>query len=83
MPTTLTCPHCGWTGDSPAGQGRAFRYLEEVTSLRWVVDLEAGGLLRVEASEHAEEGGLSPRLLCGECLGEFPLPAGIEVEFVA
>jgi hypothetical protein len=42
------------------------------------------GALRVDASDRIanEEGGRSPRLKCGECLAEFPLPGGIEVEFV-
>jgi hypothetical protein len=44
----------------------------------------ASGALRVDASDRIldEEGGRSPRLQCGECLAEFPLPSGAEVEVV-
>ncbi len=83
MARRLSCPHCGWTGRSPGAHGRTFRYLEDVTSMRWVEGIDAAGVLRVDASEHisTEEDGRSPRLLCGECLGEFPLPRGVEVVF--
>lgn len=83
MANGLRCPHCGWTGRSPGAHGRAFRYLEDVTSLRWVEGM-ADGVLRVDASElmSIEEGGRSPRLLCGECLGKFPLSSGAKVRFV-
>ncbi len=85
MARKLSCPHCGWTGRSPGAHGRAFRYLEDVTSLRWVKGMDPTGVLRVDASEQmpSEDGGRSPRLLCGECLREFRLPRGIEVEFVS
>ncbi len=84
MTVQLACPHCGWTGQSPGAHGRAFRYVEDVTSLRWVEGLDATGVLRVDASELSaiEEGGRSPRLLCGECLGEFPVPSEIGIQFV-
>jgi len=52
--------------------------------MHWVMGVGASGELRVDASDRiaAEEGGRSPRLQCGECLTEFPLPRGIEIEFV-
>jgi hypothetical protein len=80
----ITCPSCGRQGQSPDLPARAFRYLEDVTSLRWVEGVDASGALRVEAGEQidVEEGGRSPRLQCAECLVEFPLPRGTEVKFV-
>jgi hypothetical protein len=52
--------------------------------MRWVIGASASGTLRVEASDRIldEEGGRAPRLQCGDCLAEFPLPSGAEVEFV-
>ncbi len=62
MARRLSCPHCGWTGRSPGTHGRAFRYLEDVTSLRWVEGLDAAGVLRVDAAEQisTEDDGRSP-----------------------
>ncbi len=83
-PAPITCPACGWAARSPGAHAHAFRYIEEVTSMRWVTGVAASGALRVDASDHIvdEEGGRSPRLQCGECLAEFLLPSGTEVEFV-
>lgn len=80
----ITCPSCGWKGRSPGAHARAFLYVEEVTSVRWVDGVDGSGALRVEASEHiaVEEGGRSPRLQCRRCLAEFPLPGGTKVVFV-
>jgi len=80
----ITCPACGWAARSPGAHAHAFRYIEEVTSMRWVTGVGASGALRVDAADHIvdEEGGRLPRLQCGECLAEFPLPSGAEVVFV-
>ncbi len=51
--------------------------------MRWVLGVGPSGVVRVDASDGiAAEGGRSPRLHCGECLNEFALPSGTEVEFV-
>ncbi len=83
-PAPLTCPACGWTARTLGVHGHAFRYIEEVTSMRWVLGVGPSGAVRVDASDRiaVEEGGRSPRLQCGECLAEFPLPSDAEVEFV-
>lgn len=80
----ITCPACGWAARSPGAHARAFRYIEEVTSARWVMGVGVSGKLRVDASDRIldEEGGRSPRLQCGECLSEFPLPSSATLEFV-
>jgi hypothetical protein len=80
----ITCPACGWAARSPGAHAHAFRYIEEVTSIRWVMGVDASGTLRIDASDRIadEEGGRSPRLQCGECFAEFPLPTGTKVEFV-
>lgn len=81
---TITCPACGWAARSPGAHGHAFRYIEEVTSMRWVRGVAADGALRVDASDRIldEEGARAPRLQCGACLAEFPLQSGTDVEFV-
>ncbi len=81
----LSCPSCGWTGDSAGIHADRFRYLEEVTSIRWVEGVDASGTLRVDAQEHIgiEDPGRRPRLQCGECLAEFPLPQGLTPDFVS
>jgi hypothetical protein len=80
----IACPSCGWNGRSPGAHARAFRYLEDVTSMRWGEGADASGAPRVDASDQIddEERGRSPRLLCGECLAEFPLPRGTRIVFV-
>ncbi len=82
---TLTCPYCGWTGRTLGAHAAGFRYLEEVTSIRSVEGFGASGVLRVDARERIgiEDPGRRPRLLCGDCLAEFPLPRGTVLDFVS
>lgn len=81
--TILACPDCGWSGHDSTNGARAFRFVSEVTSLRWVIGIDSDGVLRVEAEEliAAEEGHRLARLQCGRCLTEFDLPKGLAVEF--
>lgn len=83
-PAQIVCPTCGWEARSPGAHAHAFRYIEDVTSVRWVMGVAASGALLIAASDRIldEEGGRSPRLQCGECLAEFSLPGGMDVEFV-
>ncbi len=79
----LVCPHCGWDGTEPGDHWHCFRYLEEVTNEREVCGYNAQGTLLIAGQDHIaiEDGGTNHRLLCGNCLEEFPLPEG-EVDFV-
>lgn len=81
--TGLECPTCGHGGRTNAPLSRAFRYVADVTSLRWIVGVDTDGALRVDAEEHIanEEGGRAQRLQCSRCLAEFPLPRGMRVTF--
>ena len=81
--TILACPDCGWTGRDSTNGDRAFRFVSDVTSLRWVIGIDPKGVLRVEAEEliAAEEGHRTARLQCGRCWMEFDLPQGLAVEF--
>lgn len=79
----LTCPSCGWDGVADGKHWPSFRYLEEVTNEREVEGFDEHGVLRVSGEDHIglEDGGENHRLLCGNCLTEFAVPDGIEVEF--
>lgn len=81
--TILACPTCSWTGRDSTSGNRAFRFVSDVTSLRWVIGIDSSGGLRVEAEEviAIEEGHRRAHLQCGRCLTEFDLPQGVGVEF--
>jgi hypothetical protein len=81
--TVLECPECGLGGRTPDAPSRAFRYVAEVTSLRWIAGFGQGGELRVEAQEQIayDEGLHAQRIQCGRCFAEFALPSGTKVEF--
>ena len=78
----LVCPNCGWDTSKPGAHWHCLRYLEEVTHEREVHGFDEHGVLIVDVEERIsiEDGGANHRLLCGNCLEEFPLPDG-EVDF--
>jgi hypothetical protein len=78
----LTCPHCAWDASADGAHYSCFRYLEEVTSTRRVIGMKNRHALAVEAGEKigVDDEGSYPRLLCGNCLEEFPVPDGITIE---
>jgi hypothetical protein len=79
---SLRCPHCGWDGASPGVHGHAFRFLEEVTSMRTVIGTTSRAI-RVDSDERiaVDDPGAAPRLLCGNCLEEFDIPEGMKIAF--
>jgi hypothetical protein len=78
----LHCPSCGWDGTTLGAHGHAFKYLEEVTSMRTVVGVTKRSV-RVACDERITGDGpdSSPRLMCANCLEEFPIPAGMKIAF--
>ena len=80
--TTLKCPACGWDGSTSGMHGHTFKYLEEVTSMRSVIGVRAR-VIKVDCDERipVDDPGASPRLMCGNCLEEFAIPAGMKIEF--
>lgn len=80
---TLTCPACGWDAKKEGLHDFCFRHLEEVTTERRVVGINETGVLEVESAERIqlEDDGEKHRLQCGNCLHEFELPEGIQVDF--
>lgn len=88
-PTELVCPHC----QSKQGDNTrvVFYYIEDIQNHRDVVEIvtdgETGGEVTLLVAGHYETGegyddGDSPRLLCRNCVTEFPVPAGLAVDFV-
>lgn len=78
----LKCPSCGWDGSTLGMHGHAFKYLEEVTSMRSVIGLK-GKAIKVDSDERitGDDPDSSSRLMCGNCLEEFPIPKGMKIEF--
>ena len=80
----LKCPECGWDGTEDGVNGGWFRYLETVTNDRRVEGFNADGVLEVSGDDHIaiDDCGENHRLMCGNCMHEFPIPEGIEIDFV-
>jgi hypothetical protein len=85
--TKFICPHCGYDGSrDPRERSEAFLYLEDIQCYREVLHEESrGNTLKVASLYRTGEGfddGTNGRILCGNCLGEFPVPEDLDVEFV-
>ena len=83
----LKCPHCGYDGSTePSQREEKFAYLEDIVCWREVADDQDDlDTLVVNGYYQSGEGfddGSNPRLMCGDCLGEFPIPEGAELEFI-
>lgn len=81
-PRTLRCPYCNYNGKKETENGHGFRYLSDQTTWREVVSLKRGVLLIEGQSEIYDEDAEShERLECRSCLGEFPIPPGLQTDF--
>jgi hypothetical protein len=84
----LKCPHCGYDGSSPPWHredDEPFLYLEDIVCYRRVLLEGRQGVLNIHGLYHTGEGfddGENARLMCGDCLEEFPIPPGLEIDFV-
>ena len=80
----LVCPACGWDGSTDGQHDAWFRHLKEVTTECRVEGFGPDGRLLVASEDQVdiEEPESKHRLRCGNCLTEFPLPQGIEIEMV-
>lgn len=90
----LKCPHCGYDGSrEPAQRSERFLYLEDIVCWRKVIEDDdpevegepAESMLYVDGLYQSGEGfddGTNPRLMCGDCLEEFLIPEGAELEFI-
>lgn len=81
----LVCPSCGWDASDLGRRGHRFLYLEEVTNQRPVYGIHEAGMLQIEAFNQIgiDDGGWNQRLLCGNCLTEFPLPERFEIDLAS
>lgn len=79
IPKQLTCPKCG-KDDAEI----EFRVVEDTIVDRDVISYDGKGLLEVEArtNYNNEEGESGARLECVRCGIEFPIPAGVEIDYV-
>ncbi len=85
----LKCPECGYEGKTPPkqrGKDEPFLYLEDIVCYRKVLLAEEleddDDELHVEGFYQTGEGfddGSKARLMCGDCLAEFPLAEGVVI----
>lgn len=82
-PPKLKCPHCKWDGSTLGAHGHHFWFSEEVTTDRVVTGFNSDGVPMIDATDHisAEDHGSNSRFRCGNCLGEFPIPESLELDF--
>jgi hypothetical protein len=69
----LVCPRCNYDGGE---EDAAFRYLEDIASWRRVVGFNAKGVLEINGYYQTSgyDDGTNPRIECGKCDFEFPIP---------
>ena len=81
----LTCPHCGYDGSTqPKNHREPFRFLEDIVCWRAIQLDGRDGILSVEGLYHTGDGyddGDNARIECGNCMGEFALPEGTDIEW--
>jgi hypothetical protein len=88
----IVCPHCGYDGSKEARHNRSdnFQYLEDAVTYRSVLyghgheDAGEDEVLQVDGLYHVYDEGneTNPRFLCMNCLGEFPVPDDLELDFI-
>jgi hypothetical protein len=81
----LVCPACGWDGSTDGEHDGWFRFIEQVaTNEHRVEGFSERGLLQVATEDvlAVADPWVRRRIRCGNCLTEFPLPPGIEIEMV-
>ena len=74
----ITCPGCGAVNPR-------LRYLEDIVCYREVTGFNDEEELEIDGLYESGEGyddGENARLTCMDCLREFPIPDGIDVDFV-
>jgi hypothetical protein len=81
----LRCPHCGYDGEEETPEG-TFRILSDETIYREVngeaLTSSKKTLLVESASQrYDEDEEKRDRVECRSCFGEFPIPAGLNVDY--
>jgi hypothetical protein len=86
-PGRLVCPHCGYDGTSPPEKHHAhdsapFHWIEDMNVYWPVVAVNNSGTIQMGYdSEYGDESD-NPRIECGSCHGEFPVPNGAKSDWV-
>ena len=81
----LRCPHCGYDGEEETPEG-TFRILSDETIYR-EVNAEALSaskktlLVESVSQRYDEDEEKRDRVECRSCFGEFPIPAGLNVDY--
>ena len=88
----LVCPLCGYDGTTPPDTHRkdydspSFYWLESNTVVREVIAVSGKaaerGTIQMDDCYHLQDCGLNPRIQCGSCRGEFPIPEGAMSELI-
>jgi hypothetical protein len=88
----IVCPHCGYDGKGQARHSSQdnFQYLEDAVTYRSVLhghgfkEWAEDEVLQVDGLYHVYDEGneTNPRFLCMNCLGEFPVPDDLELDFI-
>ena len=81
----LRCPHCGYGGEQETPEG-TFRILSDETIYREVIGKAVTArkkMLLVESvsQRYDEDEEKRDRVECRSCFGEFPIPAGLNVDY--
>ena len=85
-PGRLVCPHCGYDGTTPPQKHHDYDY----TPFFWLEDATAGWKIlavngdTIQATETYDlyDDWFNPRIQCGRCFGEFPVPEGKTADFI-
>ena len=91
-PNRLVCPHCGYDGTTPPEKHQesydvpAFYWLEDTTVV-WSLVAVAGkaverGTIQLDEAPDISDDSFNPRLECGKCHGEFPVPDGVMSDYI-
>ena len=89
-PRRLVCPHCGYDGTTQPGKQNydspPFYWCEDVTMV-WSVVAVAGtaierGTIQMSCDSDMPGDSFNPRLFCGRCDAEFPVPNGAVADFI-
>ncbi len=91
-PGRLVCSLCGYDGTTPPDTRQkdydspSFYWLENKTMVREVIAVTGKaaerGTIQVDDCYHLQDGGFKPRIQCGRCRGEFPIPEGAMSELI-
>jgi hypothetical protein len=79
----LTCPHCDYDGKEDTQHGGTFRYLSDQTAWREIIRWNKKRMIVEGRSDtYDDDQETNDRIECRACLKQFPLPTGLDIEFI-